>query len=101
MPHPIQALGTALLDSAAPTRRPEQSPRADHYLSQVDALLATLTPAAGRVVLRKLIIGWEREYDRFLATEGESMPVTNPDDPPEAADFLLTIAGLSARLQVR
>lgn len=96
--HPIQALGSTLLASARPAPRPAGSPRADHYLGQIDAVLATLAPAARRAMVVSLIDGWERLYDRFIATDGESMPVTDPADPPSASDFLLTIAGLSARL---
>ena len=34
---------------------------------------------------------------RFIATEGASEFATSRADPPQAADFLLTIIGLAAR----
>jgi hypothetical protein len=34
---------------------------------------------------------------RFLATDGASEPAADPADPPQAADFLLTIEGLARR----
>jgi len=39
----------------------------------------------------------KRRYSRFLASEGASEVVLHPADPPQAADFLLTIAGLARR----
>ena len=46
--------------------------------------------------LEKQIAAWEGLYRAFLATEGASQPMTNPGDPPQAADFLLVITGLRA-----
>jgi hypothetical protein len=39
----------------------------------------------------------ERRYARFLVTESECEPVRVANDPPQSADFLLTITGLAAR----
>ncbi len=53
--------------------------------------------AARRDFLDRQIEGWQRRYARFIATEGDSEPILIPADPPQAADFLLTIVGLMAR----
>ena len=53
--------------------------------------------AARRDFLDRQIEGWQRRYARFITTEGDSEPILIPTDPPQAADFLLTIAGLMAR----
>ena len=50
-----------------------------------------------RLFLDRQIEGWESRYSRFLATDGASEPAADPADPPQAADFLLTIAGLATR----
>jgi hypothetical protein len=64
----------------------------------VDAHLPTLCDdAARRAFLDRQLEGWEQRYARFLATEGASEPATHADDPPDAADFLLTITALAAR----
>jgi hypothetical protein len=72
--------------------------RASRFLSRIDAYLHELRDdEARRTFLDRQIEGWEDRYARFLATEGASEPVANPADPPQAADFLLTIAGLAKR----
>ena len=71
--------------------------RAARFIARVDAHLPTLADdAARRAFLDRQLDGWERRYARFMATEGESEPAV-PADPPQAADFLLTITGLAAR----
>jgi hypothetical protein len=72
--------------------------RATRFIARIDAHLPTLKDdAARRDFLDQQLDGWERRYARFLATEGECEPVTATNDPPQAADFLLTITGLAAR----
>ena len=81
--------------SEAPSRAAD---RAARFIARVDAHLSTLADdAARRAFLDRQLEGWERRYARFVATEGESEPAAVPADPPQAADFLLTITALAAR----
>jgi hypothetical protein len=80
----------------APTGQPPE--RSQRFLARLDAHLTTIAvPAARRAYLDRQIDGWEHRYARFIATDGASEPVTDAADPPQAADFLLTIMGLTAR----
>jgi hypothetical protein len=72
--------------------------RAARLLKRVDMLLATLpNDEARRTFLDRQVEAWEGRYSRFLATEGISDVIVDANDPPQAADFLLTIAGLARR----
>ena len=72
--------------------------RAMRFLARLDRHLPTLADqAARRAFLDRQLEGWQQRYARFIATDGESEPVIIPADPPQAADFLLTITGLMAR----
>ena len=72
--------------------------RSDYFLARVDRHLPTLSDAAARrSFLLQQQAGWELRYERFILTDGDSEPVTDPTDPPQAADFLLVITGLGAR----
>jgi hypothetical protein len=72
--------------------------RVTRFIARMDAHLPTLPDdAARRIFLDRQLDGWERRYARFVATEGCSEPVAVAADPPQAADFLLTIIGLAAR----
>jgi hypothetical protein len=72
--------------------------RAKRFIARVDAHLPTLCDdAARRAFLDRQLEGWEHRYARFLATEGASEPRGDRADPPQAADFLLTITALAAR----
>jgi hypothetical protein len=76
----------------------EQSGRAERFLARLDSHLPFIADRlARRALLDRQLEGWERRYTRFIATDGASEPVTNPADPPQAADFLLTITGIAAR----
>ena len=76
----------------------EQPERALRFLARLDRHLLTLADqAARRDFLDRQLEGWQRRYARFIATEGDSEPIIIPADPPQAADFLLTIVGLMAR----
>jgi len=78
------------------TRRPTD--RATRFIARMDAHLPTLPDdAARRIFLDRQLDGWEHRYARFVATEGCSEPAAVSADPPQAADFLLTIIGLAAR----
>lgn len=78
--------------------RAQQADRATHFIARVDAHLPTLADdAARRAFLDRQLAGWERRFARFVASDGESEPVIVAADPPQAADFLLTITGLAAR----
>ena len=72
--------------------------RVTRFIARMDAHLPTLPDdAARRIFLDRQLDGWERRYARFVATEGCSEPVAASADPPQAADFMLTIIGLAAR----
>jgi hypothetical protein len=74
------------------------SDRAARFIARLDGHLRTLADdLARRAFLESQVEGWEYRYARFIATEGASEPVANPADPPQAADFLLTITALAAR----
>ena len=76
----------------------DQPERALRFLARLDRHLLTLADqAARRDFLDRQLEGWQRRYARFIATEGDSEPIIIPADPPQAADFLLTIVGLMAR----
>ncbi len=75
-----------------------QADRVAHFVARVDTHLSTLeNDTARRAFLDRQLDGWERRYARFIASEGESEPVMFAADPPQAADFLLTIVALAAR----
>jgi hypothetical protein len=72
--------------------------RTDRFLSRVDALLPSFPDDAARAAfLDKQLDVWAYRYGRFITTEGDSEPTVDPNDPPQCADFLLTIVGLAAR----
>ena len=72
--------------------------RALRFLRRIDAYLPALPDdRSRRIFLDRQMAGWEHRYSRFLATGGASEPAVDPADPPQAADFLLTIEGLASR----
>jgi hypothetical protein len=74
------------------------SDRATRFIARLDDHLRTLADdASRRAFLDRQLEGWEHRYARFIATEGDSEPVADPANPPQAADFLLTITALAAR----
>jgi hypothetical protein len=83
------------------TATPECCRRADRtsrFIARVDAYLPTLPDdAARRAFLDGQLEGWEHRYARFVATQGASEFAARTADPPQAADFLLTISALAAR----
>ena len=86
---------TALTAAGSSSGKPDRTLR---FLARLDRHLPTLADqAARRDFLDRQIEGWQWRYARFIATEGDSEPNLVPADPPQAADFLLTIAGLMAR----
>ena len=85
-------------DDTARGKRIARDDRATRFIARVDDYLPTLADdAARRGFLDRQLDGWERRYARFIATEGQSEPIAVPADPPQAADFLLTITRLAAR----
>ena len=72
--------------------------RASRFIARVDAHLPTL-PDDGerRAFLDRQLDGWEHRYACFISTEGASEFAASRADPPQAADFLLTITSLAAR----
>ena len=88
----------AIRGADAVSARAQQTDRATHFIARVDAHLPTLADdAARRAFLDRQVAGWERRFARFIASDGESEPLTVAADPPQAADFLLTITRLAAR----
>jgi hypothetical protein len=72
--------------------------RVARFVVRLDAYLPRLKDdAARRTFLDRQLEGWERRYARFVSTEGESEPFTDPANRPQAGDFLLTIAEVAAR----
>src|SRR5436305_11759595 len=72
--------------------------RTGRFLARLDAHLRSIPDlTARREFLDRQIKGWEQRYARFIATEAASEPVVDAADPPQPADFLLTITGLAAR----
>ena len=72
--------------------------RTNKFLARVDAHLKTLADdAARRSFLAQQIAAWEFRYERFQLTDGASEPITDPANPPHAADFVLTIMALHSR----
>jgi hypothetical protein len=85
------------ISNAAPIAA-EQSGRAERFLARLDSHLPFIADRlARRAFLDRQLEGWEHRFARFIATDGASEPVTNLADPPQAADFLLTITGIAAR----
>jgi hypothetical protein len=75
-----------------------RSDRARRFLARLDSHLPIISDRPARCAfLDRQLEGWERRYARFIATQGASEPVADSADPPQAADFLLTIVGLAAR----
>ena len=84
------------------TANPERCGSVDRtrrFIARVDAYLPTLADdAARRAFLDGQLEGWEHRYARFVATQGASeFAASAAGDPPQAADFLLTISALAAR----
>jgi hypothetical protein len=73
--------------------------RVDRFLTRVDHELASIEPVALDAFLCRLIEHWEPCYAIWQRTEGESERSTDPSDPIRADDFMLTLAGLAARLR--
>jgi hypothetical protein len=72
--------------------------RTARYLARVERHLLTVeAPESQRAFLRALIAGWERAYARFIR---EPYGDTAPPCGPDAADYLLTIMGLAALLDL-
>jgi hypothetical protein len=77
---------------------PGSTDRSARFLRRIDAYLPSLPDArARRLFLDRQIAGWEHRYARFISTEGGFEPVLDPANPPQAADFLITIVGLARR----
>jgi hypothetical protein len=89
------------LDEDCPAGRnspPHAAARSLRFFERIDAQLPRLPDNRSRhIFLDRQIAGWERRYSRFLASEGTSDAAAHCNDPPQATDFLLTIAGLAKR----
>src|SRR5215470_2176840 len=98
--HQSGATATRSLEPAAgvPPRAATPSDRVQRFLARLDTQLPIIADLRSRrAFLDRQLEGWERRYARFIATEGASEPAADALDPPQAADFLLTIVGLAAR----
>jgi hypothetical protein len=94
----LQPQCTADGHAAANPMPGEGCARPSRFFCRIDAYLPALPDnETRRIFLDRQIEGWERRYSRFLATDGASEPAADPADPPQAADFLLTIEGLASR----
>jgi len=72
--------------------------RTSCFIARVDAYLPTLADdAARRAFLDRQLDGWGHRYACFVAMQGASEFAASAGDPPQAADFLLTITALAAR----
>jgi len=81
------------------TRRPETrrtADRASRFIARVDAHLPTLADDGERRAFLDRQLD-EYRYACFIAAEGASEFTASRADPPQAADFLLTITSLAAR----
>jgi hypothetical protein len=77
---------------------PEQPGRCARFLARLDPHLAGLaSDGARRSFIERQLEAWQRRYGRFVATQGACEGAVDTADPPQAADFLLTIAALAAR----
>ncbi|HEY7243373.1 MAG TPA: hypothetical protein VH678_05760 [Xanthobacteraceae bacterium] len=91
----------AQAESANTTTSPKPS-RADRFLARVDAHLSTLsTDGARQSFVASQMRAWKARYAKFVESAGASEPATDVSDPPQAADFLLTITGLQVRARAR
>jgi hypothetical protein len=85
-------------DQARTLEVPHPDDRASRFIGRVDAHLRTLADdGKRRAFLDRQLDGWEHRYACFIATGGASEFAASRADPPQAADFLLTIIGLAAR----
>jgi hypothetical protein len=85
-------------DVAAGPEQCRSGDRTSRFIARVDLHLPTLADdAARRAFLDGQLEGWEHRYARFVATQGASEFAASAGDPPQAADFLLTISALAAR----
>src|SRR5262245_61654345 len=89
---------TLLYEHRSTGRNAGPSSRAGRFLARLDRHLPTLADGATRrAFLDRQLAGWEQRYARFIASEGASEPAGEGADPPQAADFLITITALAAR----
>lgn len=73
------------------------SSRTGHYMTRVEAHLATLTHNNARYdFISREIDKWEERYGRFIATAGASLRRGDDATQPTAFDFTETIAALGS-----
>jgi hypothetical protein len=95
---PTGTAATRLAASNGSARSAIPSDRAQRFLTRLDTHLPIIADRpARRAFLDRQLEGWEHRYARFIATAGASEPGADAANPPQAADFLLTIVGLAAR----
>jgi hypothetical protein len=71
------------------------TPHVDRYLARLDAYLPTLPIEERRQFLRRQANSWHNAYAAFTARVDAGLP-TDPN--VHAADYLITIAEVEARL---
>jgi hypothetical protein len=86
------------MDASRTGQEAASGSRASRFLGRIDAFLPSLgSDRARRLFLDRQLQTWECRYSRFIASEGASEIALDRADPPQAADLLLTIAGLACR----
>jgi hypothetical protein len=89
-----QARSSVSIPPASADRRSDRSKR---FLSRVDHQLTGLDREQRATFLKRQVENWEARYFRFIRSEGKSEFCADLKHPINAADFVLTLAGLHKR----
>jgi hypothetical protein len=72
--------------------------RCARFLVRLDTHLAALaSDAARQSFIDRQLEAWQRRYGRFISMQDGCAGTIETADPPQAADFLLTISALAAK----
>jgi hypothetical protein len=80
---------------------PESSSRTDRLIARVTRDIAQLDDVEREAFLKRRIENLQERHRRFIQSEGESEPCTDPANPIQASDFMLTLTALVALLRGR
>lgn len=83
--------------SSVSCTQPTSADRSERFLNRLDRELVGLDRVQRDALLRRQIDNWEARYSRFIRSEGKSEICTDLKHPINAADFVLTLAGLHKR----